>query len=311
MRKFIKQLLWFFLPFFLFLVGMEVALRNISNDYKYKKEYLDQHSEEIQTLILGSSHAFYGLNPAYFPDSTFNASHVSQSLDYDKAILEKYPFENLKTIILPISYFTFFECLSDAIDSWREKNYMLYYDIDISDRFANHFEMLSNDLFVNLKRLYLFYIKKDKNITVDPLGWGTIYHSNNQQDLVKTGKVNAFLNTKNLSSPSIQKIYEENQLILRTLIEQARKLNIRVIIFTPPAYETYRENLNEKQIKETIHTAEKIANEYPNCIYLNFLNDNRFYKNDFYDADHLNEIGAEKLSRIIILCGFAQEDNYY
>jgi hypothetical protein len=106
MKKFIIYTLWFILPFVIIAIPMEYMLRQIPNDYKYKKNYLDKHSNEIQTLILGTSHAFYGIDPIYFSTNTFNASNVSQSLRFDFEILKKYQneFANLETIVLAISY---------------------------------------------------------------------------------------------------------------------------------------------------------------------------------------------------------------
>jgi len=89
MSKFIIRTLLFSLPVLALFIVMEILLRQIPNDYLLKKKYLDNHSKEIETLILGSSHSFYGINPLYFSNNTFNASHISQSLDYDFAILKK------------------------------------------------------------------------------------------------------------------------------------------------------------------------------------------------------------------------------
>ena len=89
MNKFITKLIIFCLPILLGTLVLEVLLRNIPNDYSQKKEYLDENSSEIETLILGSSHSFYGLNPKYFSSKTFNASHISQSLNYDYKIINK------------------------------------------------------------------------------------------------------------------------------------------------------------------------------------------------------------------------------
>lgn len=71
------------------------------------------------------------------------------------------------------------------------------------------------------------------------------------------------------------------------------------MLLTPPAFETYRKDLNKQQLKITIETAKQLDCENNNCIYLNLINDTCFYAKDFYDADHLSEIGAEKLSKLI------------
>ncbi|MDR2410253.1 MAG: hypothetical protein LBE13_19380 [Bacteroidales bacterium] len=89
MRKFIVRTFLYLLPVLLFLILLEILLRNIPNDYSYKKKYLDTQFCNIETLILGNSHSFYGIDPVYFSTNTFNAAHVSQSLDYDYEILKQ------------------------------------------------------------------------------------------------------------------------------------------------------------------------------------------------------------------------------
>jgi len=38
---------------------------------------------------------------------------------------------------------------------------------------------------------------------------------------------------------------------------------------------------------------------HKNMVYLNFLKDSTFVSDDFYDQDHLSEVGAEKLTKIL------------
>ena len=71
MRKFITKTIYISLPIIVIAIIMEILLRNIPNDYLFKKKYLDEYSSEIETLILGSSHSLYGFNPEYFTSKTF------------------------------------------------------------------------------------------------------------------------------------------------------------------------------------------------------------------------------------------------
>lgn len=71
------------------------------------------------------------------------------------------------------------------------------------------------------------------------------------------------------------------------------------MLLTPPAFDTYRQNLNQEQLKITINTTSDICSKYNNCIYVNLLSDTNFAATDFYDADHLSEIGAKKLSVLV------------
>lgn len=302
MKRFVIKTIYISLPILLVGILMEILLRNTPNDYLFKKQYLDNHSSEIETLILGSSHSFYGFNPEYFSSNTFNASHISQSLNYDYEILKKYQdqFKNLKTIILPISYFTLFSKLEAGSESWRVKNYVLYYGLNSSESLTDFSEVLSNRININIKRLVSYYVLGNSTISCTILGWGTNYNSQNARNLVETGQTAAKRHTKDdLNSDKTQVIFKDNMLILSSIIGWCKENNVKILLLTPPAFETYRQNLNQEQLKITINTTSDICSRNENCIYENLLSDTNFVALDFFDADHLSEIGAKKLSELI------------
>jgi hypothetical protein len=301
MKKFIiKSLLYLMFIFVLASIG-ELILRCVPNDYSYKKHYLDIHANEIQTLILGNSHTYYGINPVYFSGSTFNASHISQSLEYDYEILKRYDekLTSLQTVILPVSYFTLWSNLISGTESWRIKNYIIYYGITRGNEPVKfHFELSSNSFKTNIERLKSYFTNKN-NITYSPSGWGTNYSSKNPQDLEETGKTAARRHKKNLNLNENKKTFEYNISVLDSIANICRKHNAKLFLFTPPSYKTYRQNLDPNQLNETIKTANTFTSRNPDCIYLNLLTDTTFIPADYYDADHLSEKGAEKLSSLI------------
>jgi|AntAceMinimDraft_9_1070365.scaffolds.fasta_scaffold05802_3 hypothetical protein len=302
MKLFLTKTIYISLPILVVAIFMEILLRNTPNDYSYKKEYLDKHSAQVETLILGSSHSFYGFNPDSFCGKVFNASHISQSLNYDFKILKKYEdkFINLETIVLPISYFTLFSKLESGSESWRVKNYIIYYGLKSSRSLTDYSEILSNLSSINIRRVISYYVLGNSAISCTNLGWGTSYNSKKARNLVDTGETAAIRHTRdNINSYNNQKLFNENILILKLMIEWCRENNVKILLLTPPAFETYRKGLNIEQLNITIETTSKIASKYDNCIYLNLLSDTSFYAKDFYDADHLSEIGAEKLSELI------------
>ena len=54
--------------------------------------------------------------------------------------------------------------------------------------------------------------------------------------------------------------------------------------------------LNKLQLNRTIETAKNLTKQYANTSYINWLSDDSFIASDFYDADHLNNIGAKKIT---------------
>lgn len=302
MKKFITCSTIYVLPVLAAAILLEMLLRQIPNDYSYKKNYLDTHACNIGTLIFGSSHSYYGIDPVYFStNDVFNAAHISQSLDYDYEILKQYDekLNHLKTVVIPVSYSTLWSKLSTGQEAWRVKNYLIYYKISKeSDKIKYHFELLGNRRLANIKHI-LRYLQGN-SITCSQTGWGTNYHSQNAQDLVKTGKTASERHTvKDIHALQRTEIFNDNISVLDSIISLCRRHHANVLLFTPPAYKTYCQHLDREQLTIMIEKSAEIANKYPNCTYINLMTDTSFVASDYYDADHLSEIGARKLSKII------------
>jgi hypothetical protein len=294
MNKFIQKALLFCAPVLVFMLIMELLLRNIPNDYSYKKNYLDQHSNEIEILLLGSSHAYRAINPEFIHSNSFNAAHIAQSIDYDIQILKKYANQTnkLKFIVIPIDYFTFYNRLETGVESWRIKNYNIYYGFNRSYNCKDNLEILNGKLLENSKRIVKFYWRKKSDISCKPLGWGAQKQSQDDKNLLLSGKAAAQRHAKKDKS-----FFYQNVAIVNEIIALAKAKNAKVIFYTSPAYKTYTSQLNKEQLQKTYTTIKKIAHSNPNVRYYDFLSDPSFIKEDFYDADHLNEIGAEKFSK--------------
>ncbi|MEA4917163.1 hypothetical protein [Proteiniphilum sp.] len=281
---------------------MEVLLRNIPNDYLSKKKYLDQYSSEIETLILGNSHAHSGLNPEFFTNNTFNTGYVSQSLDLDYAIFKKYlsQLDNLKTVIVSISYPSLWAVLAETSESWRIKNYNIYYDLKTSRALKYQTELFSSHFILHMTRLRSYYLENKPGIYSTPLGYGINYQSGNPQDLTATGESAAKRHeVKDLQSERVEALFQNNMDILNALLSDCQQRNIKVLFITVPAYRSYTGNLPAEPLEKTIAAMEHLTDVYDHCYYMNLLEDDRFEDMHFFDADHLNEIGARKLSLIV------------
>jgi hypothetical protein len=294
-KLFIRKAIIFTLPIALFVVVTEYIVRKIPNDYSYKNEYLFSNSKNIEILVLGNSHSFFGINPAYFSRSTFNAAHVSQSLNYDYFIFNKYKnkLSNLKTLILPVSYFTLFSKLENGIEDWRVKNYSIYYGCQYHYDLKYNFETIGEKPLMVLKKVYK-YLKGSNNIKVSELGFCLNYSNVKQSDLMATGVTAAKRHTK-----SDLDLLATNINLLNKLITESNAQGIRVVLFTPPARKSYISNLNRYQLSVMKSNIAEIIRENSYVEYYDFMNDTRFVDDDFKDADHLNGIGAKKLTQLI------------
>ncbi len=294
MSRFIIRLLSFLLPVLLMGFLSELALRKIPNDYSYKKDYLDKNSGNIKLLFLGNSHSYYDLDPQYFSVPAFSAAYISQSLFFDYRILTKYDgrWDRLETIVVTATYAGLFNNLESSVEAWRTKNYIIYYGFLSSNKVKDYFEIFSNNYEFNKLRLKSYYLDNVSPVTCSELGWGTEYKSAIKNDLIDAGNVAATRHSANADVAH----FSINKLVINDMIKFAADRNINVVLLTTPAYHAYTDNINKHQMQLTISMLEEMDAINENVIYVNSLNDKDFIENDFYDADHLNEIGAKKLS---------------
>jgi hypothetical protein len=297
MKQFLIKVIFFLLPVMAVLCVLEVSLRNIPNNYTYKKEQLLKESENIQILVLGSSHAYYGIDPDYFSMNAFNCANYIQTLDLDYEILKKYgdKLDQLEYIIIPASYGLLQGSISVAVENWRIKYYILYYDIFLRNypiKISNYFELLHGTMISNIKKVYDYYRKGSNLITSSEKGFALETKSNKQKDMEETAQIAVQRYTRDYS------LFEYNKNIMERIVEWCGDRNVKLVLVTLPAYKTYREKLDKNQLNFTIGYMQDIA-RLQGVYYYNLLDDERFIKDFFYDADHLNDLGAMELTEIL------------
>lgn len=297
MKRFILKTISLILPLSILLMVQEHAIRQVPNDYAYKNQWLTENSRNLKILSLGSSHGFFGIQPSDFSELAFNAGHVSQSLLFDEFIFDKFlpQMDSLEYVILPISYFTIrSQGLQYGDESWRVKNYTIYYNCPYfryQPKFA--LECYRFEPRATIEAL----LGKLSYRGCDSLGRGTDYTLEaRSNDWQTAGPVAMKRHTKvNYSQSDVDK----NLSHINHIVEACMNRGIKVILLTTPTYHTYYEVLNKDQLEQMIRCCNAIANNHENVIYLNWLKHSSFDENDFYDADHLNEFGAVKLTNLL------------
>ncbi|MEN8885928.1 MAG: hypothetical protein ABF246_06020 [Winogradskyella sp.] len=296
MKGFIKSIILFLIPIVVLAIILEITIRHIPNSYELKSEYLENNAERIETIILGSSHSFYGINPKYFTAPAFNMSNVSQSPDVDLAILKSYEHQltNLKTVVIRLSYDTLFEQLKLSPEDWRLKDYKLYTNVDFDYTLKHNSEVLATGLKQSLEVLKNEYFNNTRLLNCDSLGFGKVKSQLKTIDLDNAGRIAAKRHT--ISS---WHLLHKNSEVFKKIIEHCNQRHIKVLVVTPPAYKSYVNNLNTNQVDKMVETGIYLGETYENCSYHNFMTRLNLIHSDFYDADHLNSTGAKKFSLIL------------
>lgn len=295
MKRFLTKIL-IFSVFLLIILGItEYLLRIIPNDYSYKNSYYKENAKEIRIWNLGSSHAYFGIDPTHFKSTAFNGAHVSQSIKFDYYIFNEYinQMDSLKVLILPISYFTLFSNLEDGVEKWRVVNYTSY-GIYINN-LRTSARLLSDNKPFNRAIKSLLGKQNDKYCT--ELGMGTQYsYEKRSTNLAATAEAAVKRHTKNIVD---KEIIFANKNYLEKICETCHNKNIEVIILTTPTHFSYYSKLDKKQLEITTEICNKLDEKYSNITYLNWLEKDNFIDEDFFDADHLNNKGAIKLTQLL------------
>lgn len=300
--KFIIKSSIFILPLSLIPLSVEYKLRQVPNSYNVKKKSLENHAARLQAVILGSSHAYVGINPALLGCTAFNLANTSQSLYYDSQLLAKYldQMPNLRLAIITVSYFSLEFRLTDSPEEWRSHFYYYYYGI----RDETH-GLPFTDL-RNYSLIALYGI--DETRIISRLG----YHVSFSEQLDDNGwfKSKSDIQTLEASRESARKTIvfhhgfmkpqylAENLDNLKAMIEKLQARKIGVVLVTTPVFSTYAERMSAEKYQVLQEQLQRLCATF-GIEYFNYYFDPRFKIEDFQNPDHLNLAGAEKFSVII------------
>lgn len=296
MKYFLLRILFFVVPLILLFIGIEFFSRKTPNAYRFKYEWMDKNSQNVEGLIFGSSHSFYGINPQYLKGKCFNLANVSQTLFYDDYLLSEYidKCPKLSFIILPISSFSLYGKLENGSEWYRAIYYKLYMGCNYHEDLSKYsFEISA---IKNAKGKVLALLQNKDIIKCNAFGYGTEYTLKNKGRNWDEGYLSAKRHTADASK---LRYIKANESYLNHIAKLCHERNIRLLLITAPARPSYFNNLDKTQMEQIASTIKRIEDKFDNVNYYNYLKDIRFKSNDFFDADHLSDQGAKKLSLIL------------
>ena len=262
---------------------------------------MEKHHGEVEILVFGASHAFYGVKPDLLGDKAFNLANNGQELKYDDYLLKKFDCPNLRMIVLQISYPTLFNGrYEDGIRWYRAINYKIYMDYPEHSDFSRYnFEFTDLPVF---RAKLSEYFNPTEDVGFDKYGMGTAYKLNNK-DTAKwnEGRASAAAKSQSLIERDrdiAMRNLKDNCAVLDDIVSICQKKNIQLILVTTPCWVDYVKNLDERQWA----IVKKVTSEYSkrrNVFYFDYFKDNRFNSDDFYDSNHLSDVGAVKLTKIL------------
>ena len=309
--RFLCKLLLFLLPLLTLFGYAEVRLRRVSNGYRDKRVFLERQLDSVEVLVLGSSHAYFGIDPQCLSLRAVNLAFTNQSLYYDTRLVREYldRMPRLQLVVVEVNCVSLWRQIADGQEPWRD--YFYYHFWGIRYRNLARFDpMMVSYVALYTWKATLGYARRNFNVnpTCDPLSNGRAPAScpngfgNDPADTTTSpalvrdswGKdrvrcLDSMMQASHLS---------ENIADLDTMLEELGRKHIRVVFVTVPAFESYSRYLSPAVNLRNVQVMDSLCSKYV-CRRVDYLTDKRFLASDFRDADHLNFRGAQKLSRIL------------
>lgn len=312
MAKFLKNIALFSLIPIIALLVSDAYLRNKNSLYKEKFNGAVENSEDIKILILGNSHANYGVDPTAFQKFAYNIANVNQSFYFDKRITLKLldSLKNLEYVLISADYHS----LSFSDQGIRNK--WSYLGNGVRYKNEDYFlEKLSPTLFAYPPKVLASFLKRDVVNVIKYKGGATDYlvqKGVNPSDSLRQGFI-GYTGADSLSF-SLMKYKERAELFnrevslsrerkeirtdLENFISILKSRNITPILYTTPTFEKYNKFLNKKYLNSQFSIYREIAQK-KHIKFWNFMNSDLFPKIFFYNPDHLNKKGAKRFAKIL------------
>ena len=299
MKGFIRDIILFGI---IINVAIEFLLFLRPNKYSYKRAYVEEHINDINCLLLGNSHINRALKPDILGHGVFNMAISGKYIVYDIELAKRYvpQMNQLKVLVVPLDYFIFY--FGREKDNPKDKKkpsdrqgtykcmYYKYMGIRV-DGFWYWSELLNSKLDYMSR-----FLKNDKKARgCDSLGYVKMSLSKR-----KDNWENWYL-PKIVDTTLDANREKQARLFTRycTLAELAKNQGAKLILLSTPKYKTYNNSTNPIVIKEMESFAANLKQKYPNVEYYDYSADERFVDEDFFDSSHLNDIGANKFSKIV------------
>jgi hypothetical protein len=287
-----------------------MGLTHLTTHYRIKQELIATQKKNIQILSLGSSNAYFAINPSYFSCAGFNYAYNAQSPYYDLQLVKKYIDElpNLKLVILPAIFYTIGTNLANenSGNAWRIFFYKHYFHIRNEHTNLNIADVLKQEV-------------KPKNFSLIALhGDMTEAHIKNgfQGLLDAKPETNGWFNSEGSPPVDLSKLIgpqgadshsnafnSENALAnlayWQELITILKKRGVDVVIIRSPEHSSYSLNLDQSKVIFFSEQITQMAN-LNKIQYKDYSNDPRFDAEDFiFYVDHMSKKGAEKFSKVL------------
>lgn len=294
MRRFCENVGLFIAPLIILLALFEWAFRATPNLYSDKVDMAFANENAIDVLVLGNSHAYYGIDPAVLGPSALNLAGPSQTLRYDDFIFDRVSSSRrVRNVVLNISAFSFGFELHDSVEQSRCRFYEKFWSYPEPHAEPGLFVM-SIGLDTAARSMWSWWVRGETPVTHGQAGMAR-NPSGDVHDIEVSAQMAASRHTQLYVKDREPVLID----FLRSLVTRTRQRGAQLLLVqlpTTPLYHELMENFHGTQ------TAVRVAQELAAEEHVSLLNLRDLPGLDlshFHDGDHLSVRGAAIASRAI------------
>jgi len=303
MKRFSKFTTLFLLPLFLVLAALEAGMRLIPTSYTEKEKGWRKGGFEV--LILGNSHAAYGIDPHYFARPAFNGANVAQSLYFDKRITLEHlhVLKELRFVLISIDYHSLYFSSQAARDAWSYLGHGIVYKDDM-DFFERH-----SYLCAYKAKMTCNFLRREMSGRYKTIRAVDVEHGVDVSRRIDKGWF-GYVGTETLDSASCRERAREFRDVaekpvefpsvtadLEDFIKQLENRGITPILVSSPCYRGFTRLLDPAVSRRNEAYIAGIRRKF-GLHYWNYT-DLRLPDADFFNCDHLNSDGAAAFSKLL------------
>lgn len=302
MKKFLKYVAIFSASLIILAVGTEYMLRQVPNSLAFKRNLLETHKQEVKSLIIGSSVANCGINPAYLSDSTYNLAVSGEWFRFNQQLVEKYinDLPNLQNLFWGICFHSLWMDDDAGFDISSIVNHKIYMGISDDKNPLYNCELLSLGA-LSMRKWSKHYIRRKPTMRCDSLGVDHSYDLEfRERDWLEEIPSMAYNQRKSMLADEGQRLYRENVNRIHRVAALCHERGVALFLVMPPVYPDYFRLLDKDQLAMVHAAIKEVEERWDNVHCFEYLGDTRFAGDDFYDGNHLSsDIGTVKFTKIL------------
>ena len=282
----------------------EIMLRRIPTAYTFKNGLVNREKSRVRHLIIGSSVANAGIDPALLPAGSINMALSGEWMRFNEAVFFKYANDmpQLQDVIWGLCYHALWADDTPEFDRRSVACHRIYMGIG---RIDGH-PIVSNSELIALGSLAMrkwstFYLKGKPTVFCDSLGLDHGYDlSEKKAPWRKEIPMISEMHTKYFLRDKEGRLYRENVERLHRVAAWCQAHGRPLYIVMPPVHPEYFALMNRRQLSLIRSAVSEVARRWSCVRYLEYFSDTRFEDDDFYDGNHLtSDRGAQKFTRIL------------